>query len=696
VQGHSYFYYALGKNGEPLKNVSVNFSFNHAIHPNHVSSTLFTDTEGKIELGPLEDIYEVSSNFTSAYGACSRSWNIPYLKEMIDYPESIEVLEDEPIEIPVPSDLLSASEISLIKYSENGQTIQNMHNHMELDKKASHGFGTLLITDLEKGQYMLSIRKLNIELNIYVHEGVYWEADGFVLKKNSIIEIKNEPKYLRIGDISVNESEENKDHDGPVSKLKFNLTNTDDSTRAHVFAFTYLPDQPHSEFMNMRQVTRAIYDSTESFPFTKWENVFQSNRKLGDEYNYVFKRKNAKRFIGNTLERPQLIMKRMKVKDTSFVNEVIKDGAVYESIQADRNFAMKKKMGGEARGRRMADPFQNNIERLCCLQNQIYGFQNFLKNAACVIKNLTPDANGNVDVELDVSNYTNVLILATSEKSTTQVIYDIEDPVENTKKRNLTLNEPLDHTKFFNEVRNTDNIYEAETYRIQDITSTEYIFVDSLDKIKKVSDDLLEITGKNVDKDLFFLLKWGSLGEEQKNKKYTEFQCHEMNLFLYFKDNKYFVKVAKPFISSKMEKTFMDYWLLGDFEKILHYQEICHFDKLNALEQTLLVFAVLVVSPEKAKVIAKRIKDASDAVSKISPEQKNRMFDTVLSLNLLQKDTSKMELMQQVKLNKREKDLMHLDDSGEVLMGSTNRIMKKQLRGPPQAMMMMAGKFYSI
>ena len=142
----------------------------------------------------------------------------------------------------------------------------------------------------------------------------------------------------------------------------------------------------------------------------------------------------------------------------------------------------------------------------------------------------------------------------------------------------------------------------------------------------------------------------------------------------------------------------MDYWLLGDFEKILHYQEICHFDKLNALEQTLLVFAILVVSPEKAKVIAKRIKDASDAVSKISPEQKNRMFDTVLSLNLLQKDTSKMELMQQVKLNKREKDLMHLDDSGEVLIANFSNETKKQFRvpPPPQAAMMMASKFYSI
>lgn len=54
-----------------------------------------------------------------------------------------------------------------------------------------------------------------------------------------------------------------------------------------------------------------------------------------------------------------------------------------------------------------------------------------------------------------------------------------------------------------------------------------------------------------------------------------------MNLFLYFKDYDYFVSVAKPFISSKMEKTFIDYWLLGDYEAISQFQTACNFDKLN-------------------------------------------------------------------------------------------------------------------
>ena len=49
-----------------------------------------------------------------------------------------------------------------------------------------------------------------------------------------------------------------------------------------------------------------------------------------------------------------------------------------------------------------------------------------------------------------------------------------------------------------------------------------------------------------------------------------------------------------------------------------------------------------------AKTIARRIQEEADANSKESPEFKNKLFDTVLSLNLLQKDKAKEELKKRV------------------------------------------------
>ena len=102
------------------------------------------------------------------------------------------------------------------------------------------------------------------------------------------------------------------------------------------------------------------------FPFKMWENVYQSNRKLGDEYRYVFNRKNAKRFIGNTLEKPQLIMKRLKVRDTTFDTEVVKDGGAYAGIRADRIYHVVDKRRISGRGD-YYDGYgyrQNNMERI--------------------------------------------------------------------------------------------------------------------------------------------------------------------------------------------------------------------------------------------------------------------------------------------------------------------------------------------
>ena len=65
----SYYYYALGKNGEALKNVCVNFTFHHSIHDNESKyATLYTDRDGKIDLGNLDRIFKVDTNFSSAYG----------------------------------------------------------------------------------------------------------------------------------------------------------------------------------------------------------------------------------------------------------------------------------------------------------------------------------------------------------------------------------------------------------------------------------------------------------------------------------------------------------------------------------------------------------------------------------------------------------------------------------------------------
>ena len=58
-----------------------------------------------------------------------------------------------------------------------------------------------------------------------------------------------------------------------------------------------------------------------------------SDRKLGDEYRYVFDRANAERTLGNSLDRPSLLDKRLFTRKTEMDAEVLNSGSNFNQIQ---------------------------------------------------------------------------------------------------------------------------------------------------------------------------------------------------------------------------------------------------------------------------------------------------------------------------------------------------------------------------
>jgi len=140
-------------------------------------------------------------------------------------------------------------------------------------------------------------------------------------------------------------------------------------------------------------------------------------------------------------------------------------------------------------------------------------------------------------------------------------------------------------------------------------------------------------------KDLALLIKWPSLNEEEKNDQYSKHSCHELNIYVYFKDRDYFKKVVLPHLRNKMEKTFIDHYLLGNFDEISKHYELSKLHRLNALEQCLLIDALLKTGKkEEAKTLQVYIEQLQQR-SKIAVNTANTMFDIVLNMNNLKKDT---------------------------------------------------------
>ena len=85
----------------------------------------------------------------------------------------------------------------------------------------------------------------------------------------------------------------------------------------------------------------------------------------------------------------------------------------------------------------------------------------------------------------------------------------------------------------------------------------------------------------NDDIDNFhFLLNFDNLNLKEKLEKITEYFSHEINIYLYFHHYDFFIRYILPIIKYKSEKTFIDYFLLNDTEKIKEYSNPQNISKL--------------------------------------------------------------------------------------------------------------------
>ena len=80
--------------------------------------------------------------------------------------------------------------------------------------------------------------------------------------------------------------------------------------------------------------------------------------------------------------------------------------------------------------------------------------------------------------------------------------------------------------------------------------------VDNLGKVKEILAEIRKVqnVGAAGFEDLGFVLKWAGLSAEEKDQKFSNYYCHELNFFISRRDPQYFNEVVKPFLESKMEK----------------------------------------------------------------------------------------------------------------------------------------------
>ena len=168
-----------------------------------------------------------------------------------------------------------------------------------------------------------------------------------------------------------------------------------------------------------------------------------------------------------------------------------------------------------------------------------------------------------------------------------------------------------------------------------------------------------------------FILRWPALSADQKLAKYSEFACHELNLFLYQRDRPFFSSVVLPFLREKQTPTLVDRVLLGD--DVREWLTEPRWDTLNVLEQALVGRRCSELGDvEAAMRVFRSIEQRGLAAKKVSAEDEVRLFDTALNVKSLsaEQDSSAED--------DAEDELVEQDDGGDG--GKRTRAKKKMAK----------------
>lgn len=566
----------LGKSGEPKTQRPVYLSLKNRYTTEPVEVTLETDQNGRIHLGSLPDITTVAA--TGPEGA-SQSWPLT-TDAQATVPGLMLATKGDAIRVPHlgPESAPSRERYALFE-TRRGQMSRDRFDALTVEG------GYLTLRDLEPGDYQLILKAFHRTIAIRVTEGVY--RDGFILARHGY-GAASPDSPLNIAAIDLGQE-----------AVTVRVSNASQATRIHIVATVFVPTRSPAQDLAALQWPdpQVAYASLMT-------NALVSGRRIGDEYRYVLDRKYAKKYAGAMLERPGLILTPWAVETSETQAESPAPPAAMAAVEA------APAPGAPApEAPREAPAFGGEYPNL-----------DFLPDDGVVLVNLIPDAEGHVTIPLaDLRGRRLLHVLAvdaTGAEYRTLALHD-----RNPSFRDIRLAKSAEPDVHVTELKHVVTLRPGNDWSTLDRSAQVEPF-DTVGKVFRVYSALLEQQGVSL-RDFEFLARWPALSKEEKCSLYSKFACHEVNFFLYTKDPEFFSAVVRPYIANKLDKQFMDRWLLG--EDLSSYSTPFEFERLNAFERILLGARV---DAERARVL-RHIEDLA-SLTPPDPDRVNLLMMTAL------------------------------------------------------------------
>ena len=582
----------LGKSGEPRAGRAVSLRLRLRAVTYLWEVTLATDERGRIALGALPGVLGLSATTTTGLAV-----DFDLAPAVPAFSPVVLTREGDEIVVPVAVDDRGGDGPDWrVVESRGGVPAHDHAARARLDGAA----GVLRIGGLPPGEHAVVVRGQQ-PVSVVVVPAATPMAAGWATLPRALVELR--PPAPALAAVVA----------GPES-LDITVLGATANTRVHVLAASLWPAPAWSADLAGRLRGSQVRRQSPA------ETHYVSGRDIGDEYRYVLDRQHAPRRPGLLLDKPSVLLNPWALRTTS------------TSVQTAR--AEGAWAGSPPRGAPAPAPAARaaSFERQAAEpMDPAFATFDFLEVAPVLLANLRPDAAGRVRVPRQALGEATLVRVVCVDPSSASVRLVPLSPRELTV-RDLRLAAALPAERHLREDRRLQGLAAGATLAVVDRATTRVELVDTVDKLYRA---LCAISGDSDLATWSFLPRWATMSRAEKLTVYSKHACHELALFVFFKDRPLFDEALRPYLASKLHKTFVDHWLLGD--DLSAYLASWRFARLNALERALLARRM----PEARSAIARSLADAVDLIAP-DPEGDDRLVDAFLAGGKLSGDGTDM------------------------------------------------------
>ncbi|MEO6774627.1 MAG: hypothetical protein ABI467_16725 [Kofleriaceae bacterium] len=579
---------ALGKSGEPRAHRPVNVVLVHRWSRIQLTCELATDPDGRVELGALPGVQRI----TATLGSTTQTWitDDPELAcpaLVVDHPARSGSGAGAgeaapPILVPLPPRRSPAELVRGLSLVELRAGVPMRHvTEAEITPLAS----AIRIAALAPGDYQLrGPGLLPTRLRVVAPTAI---AMRQAVTPTEIVELTRPAPAI----VSVTT-----DHD-----LVIELAGTTPDTRVHVIATRFLAART-SPFDATDLPLRARPDRARGVDYV-------SGRELGDEYRYVLDRRTARRYPGVMGDKPSLLLAPWARRTTSTAVADARGGGQFRAGPPARMAA--------------AAPSAAFAPREVAGDADAYAGYDFLAEAPIVVANLVP-RDGRIAIPLAALGHaTAVTILVDDPGGLVERYAWLAEPA--LEPRDLRLRVALDPDRHALQRKSIAPLHAGGVLEIRDLATAK---VHLLDSVERAHAYLLALRDDAALRDFAWVTRWHALAESERRELYSRHACHELHVFLYFKDHAFFDAVVRPHLAHKRTKTFIDHWLLD--ADLAPYLEPGQLIQRNAFELALLGRR-LRTEPALVRILDDRI-----ALLPPDPATETRLVDALLGAAALE------------------------------------------------------------